>query len=168
MQELIFRKSNPFCNLCCTKVLPSTHRSKEISVYFCTSVPELTFCHHIQTWHEHMFICPLRFHIFCSKAWKIFWTLKFNIIVWCDRCENRSGWNWLMLSSQHSGMIETGITAVVKNNPCWLLTDVLCVYMCACVYLGTGTTLCMNSIYANVCVCTTYLNALYVVKLLCR
>lgn len=157
MQELIFRKSNPFCNLCCTKVLPSTHRSKEISVYFCTSVPELTFCHHIQTWHEHMFICPLRFHVFCSKAWKIFWTLKFNIIVWCDRCENRSGWNWLMLSSQHSGMIETGITAVVKNQPV-LTFDwcALCVHVCMCLS-GYGHHI-VHEQYLCKCMCLYYLS----------
>ena len=48
---------------------------------------------------NHVFICPLQSPqpLLCGKAWKNVWTLKFNVIVWFDRCENSSGRTWLML-----------------------------------------------------------------------
>lgn len=127
-------KANPFCNLRCTKVLPSTHRSEDVSVYFCTSVPELTFCHQIQAWYEHMFICPLLFRTPFSVA-KLERFFEPQSSTWLfDVTDVRIGvggldWCWALSTVL---WLRLELQLLWRKSPCWLLTDVLCVYVCAC------------------------------------
>lgn len=129
-------KANPFCNLRCIKVLPSTCHGEDASVYFCTSVPKLTFCHQIQAWHEHMFICPLQFcTLFCSRAWKIFLNPKVQ-----DDCLMWQMWEW-----EWAGLSDVELSALCHdwdwNYSCceerahadfWLMCEVC---MCANVFM---------------------------------
>lgn len=170
MQALVWKKKKRRGRkkTSCAQVILSACRGSDLLVYFCTSVPLLTFWDRKQARHEHMFMWPLQFCLpfffFPGEAWKIFWTLKFSVIVWCDRCENRSGWTWLMLSSQHCAMIETGITAVVKKEP--VLTFDWCA-MCACVFVclsGPRHPFYGRTVSMWTCAFATILNILYAVK----
>lgn len=93
-------------------------QNKDLSLCSCSFVPELTFGGQIHHDTKHVSVSlSFTWAPFTAKLERFFWTPKFNMTVWCDRCENRSGWAWLMLSSQHCAMIETGITVGLKKAP---------------------------------------------------
>lgn len=137
-------KANPFCNPCHIKVLPSTHQ--DVSVYFCTSVLEITFCQQIQAWHKHMFICT---PFFVAKLERFL-----NPKVQHDCLM------WQMLEQEWADLTDVELSALCYdwdwNYSCceertradfWLMC-----FVCVCVYLGMGTTLCIST-YANIYVC---------------
>lgn len=126
--------------MCHIKVLLPAHNGEHASVVFCTSFWDLTFCHQITNLAKtHVYVSfAVLFSFLVEKlvrfVFLFFWTLKFIVIVWCDRCENRSGRTWLMLSFQQCAMIETGITAAAKEESA-LTCDLCDLWVCVCLWV---------------------------------
>lgn len=110
------------------KVLPSPHWSTRQYISALISL-ELTFSNQKKKGRKNMLMCPSLFLCLsiCVVNLKDFFflTLKFSMIVWCDRCENGSGQKtWVMLSSQCCAVIVPELQLLWTENLRWLVTDV--------------------------------------------